>query len=66
MAGCRVAGSEFLGRVGFLRTMGAEVGFFIRLRKSKRIIFYIAILSCEFLLVRVEMVLFILKLLLKP
>jgi len=36
---------RILGGVAFLRTLGVGVGFFIRLRKSNWIIFYIALQS---------------------
>ena len=68
--GVRVARSRiFLGGfgVGFLRTpgVGVGVGFFIWLQKFNWIIFSIALLNLEYLLVPVEMVQILLKLLLK-
>ena len=41
---------RFLGGVGFLTALGVGVGFFVWLRKSRSIIFYITLLNGEFLL----------------
>jgi len=41
---------RFLSRVGFLTRLAVGVGFFVQLRKSNWIIFYITLLSWEFLL----------------
>jgi len=48
---------RFLGGVGFVRTLG--VGFFVRLQRSNWIMFYITLLSWEFLL---KLLQFLLKL----
>jgi len=51
--GCGVVRSRiFFGGVGvvFLTTLGVGVGFFVRLRKSIWIIFYITLLNWEFVL----------------
>jgi len=47
-----VKSPRFLGGVGvgFLTTIGVGVGFFVRLRMSNWIVFYITLLSWEFLL----------------
>ena len=45
-----VRSRRFLGGVGFLTTLGVEVGFFVRLRMSSWMIFYSTLLKREFLL----------------
>ena len=51
MQGCGVVKSpRFLGGVGFLTTLEIGVGFFVRLRMSDWIIFYMTLLNWQFLL----------------